>query len=150
MSNKRRSKSATNQTYMSYNNQEEESAVNDTDPNVADTAVEAVEAVEAPATVAAPAVAAPADAAPVFPAVNPPCVPSTVLIGVFTKRTVAGIDPVLWANAVDAVKQGRTVVLRGFPPHIDITDDVFTSEGKLPAGVASPTGLLNNLLVGMV
>jgi hypothetical protein len=130
---------------MSYNSQEEESAVNDTDPNVADTAVEAVEAVEAPAPVAAPA-----DAAPVFPAVNPPCVPSTVLIGVFTKRTVAGIDPVLWANAVDAVKQGRTVVLRGFPPHIDITDDVFTSEGKLPAGVASPTGLLNNLLVGMV
>jgi hypothetical protein len=170
MSKKRRSKSATNSTDMSNDNYEKESAINDTEVTVVETAVEApanvvepaVEAVEAPANVVEPAVEAvkaPSNVVepaleefeePVLPSVNPPTVPLEVLLAVFKKRTVDSIDPALWVKAVDAVKQGRTVVLRGYAPHIDITEDAFNASGELPIGVSSPTSVLNNLLTGLV
>ena len=156
MSKKRRSKSATNSTDMSNDNYEKESAINDTEVTVVETAVEApanvvepaVEAVKAPSNVVEPALEEFEE--PVLPSVNPPTVPLEVLLAVFKKRTVDSIDPALWVKAVDAVKQGRTVVLRGYAPHIDITEDAFNASGELPIGVSSPTSVLNNLLTGLV
>lgn len=76
--------------------------------------------------------------------------PSDILLGVFSKRIIDSIDQALWASAVDAVKQGRTVLLKGSSPHVFITQDVFDPDGKLPPGVLSPASVLNNLLAGIV
>lgn len=79
-----------------------------------------------------------------------PIVPLDVLLVVFKKRTVDSIAPTLWAEAVAAVKQGKTVLLRGSAPHLVITEEPFAVDGKLTAGSSSPASVLNNLLVGMI
>lgn len=159
MSKKRRSKSATNTNDMSNFNHEEDSAFTATEATTAEPAieaaeesvavvapsVEAVEAVEAPVIVEKPAVAVPATQA-----VKHTDVPLDVLLGVFTKRVISSIDQALWESAVNAVRQGRVVLLSGSAPYIKITAETFNSDGKLPAGVSTPTSVLNNLLVGMV
>lgn len=145
MSKKRRSKSATNTNDMSNFNHEEDFGVTATEETAVESAIEAIEAIENSVATAESSVEA-----PVVKVVDHTIVPLDVLLVVFTKRIINSIDRTLWESAVNAVRQGRLVVLRGSAPHIEITAETFNSDAELPSGVSAPTSVLNNLLVGMV